>query len=50
LVVLAGRREELDTAAALSFNPPKVLALAADDKPNQTRLDINRLDVILLAS
>jgi hypothetical protein len=50
LVVLASRRDELDPAATLALDTAQILALAANDKPNQACLNLNGLNVVVLAS
>jgi hypothetical protein len=50
LVVLAGRGDELNPAAALALDTTQVLALAANDESNQARLNLDRLDVVVLAT
>jgi hypothetical protein len=50
LVVLAGRGDELNPAAALALDTTQVLTLAANDESNQARLDLDSLDIIVLAA
>jgi hypothetical protein len=50
LVVLASGRDELNPAATLALDTAQILALAADDKPDQACLNLNGLNVVVLAS